>query len=323
MKKILITGGFGILGASLSNILYNKKFKIIILDKCTKRRKLLNSYINSKIIRQHGDFTNLKQLKTIIKKYKINTIIHLGAITQVIDAYKNPYDTFKNNVTGTINILEAVRIIDKKINVIFSSSDKAYGKMTKKSYTESDPLHGDYPYDVSKSGGDLIAQSYSKTYNLKIGIIRSGNIYGPADTNMDRLIPGTIVKGLKGEPIQLRTSGKFIRDYLFVDDVSNAYYKLILYMGKNKNKKLFIYNLGSKFNFNSLEVIERIYKIININLKPVILNNSSIEIIAQKLNYKKAIKELKWMPITDFKVGILKTIKWYKDNYKEFRYLKF
>jgi CDP-glucose 4,6-dehydratase len=323
MKKILITGGFGILGASLSNILYKKGYKIIILDKCKKRRKLLNSYIDSKIIRQNGDFKNLKQLKTIIKINKIDTIIHLGAITQVIDAYKKPYDTFENNVTGTINILEAVRIINKKINVIFSSSDKAYGKMTKKSYIESDPLHGDYPYDVSKSAGDLISQSYSKTYNLKIGIIRSGNIYGPADTNMDRLIPGTIVKALKAEPIKLRTSGKLRRDYLFVDDVSNAYYKLMLYMNKDKKKKLFIYNLGSKFNFNSLEVIKRIYKIINITLKPIILNNSSIEIIAQKLNYRKAVKDLKWKPVTDFNVGILKTIKWYKANYKEFKHLKF
>ncbi|MDC3294825.1 SDR family NAD(P)-dependent oxidoreductase [Candidatus Pelagibacter ubique] len=323
MKTILITGGFGILGASLSNILYNKGYKIIIFDRSKKRKKLLNTYINSKIIRQHGDFTNIKQVKTIIRKNKINTIIHLGAITQVIEAYKEPYRAFKNNVTGTINILEAVREVNKKINIIFSSSDKAYGKMTKKSYTESNPLHGDYPYDVSKSAADLISQSYSKTYNLKIGIIRSGNIYGPADINMDRLIPGTIVKALKGEPVQIRTSGKLVRDYLFVDDVSNAYYKLLLYMNKNNNKKLFIYNLGSKFNFNSLEVVKRIYKIININLKPIILNKSSIEIIAQKLNYKKAVKDLKWKPITDFKIGMLKTIKWYKDNYNEFKHLKF
>ena len=88
MKTILITGGFGILGASLSNILYNKGYKIIIFDRSKKRKKLLNTYINSKIIRQHGDFTNIKQVKTIIRKNKINTIIHLGAITQVIEAYK-------------------------------------------------------------------------------------------------------------------------------------------------------------------------------------------------------------------------------------------
>ncbi len=316
MKKILVTGGFGILGASLSNILHEKGYKIFILDRSKKRRKILKTHINKRIKRVHGDFKRLKQLIHIIKKNKINTIIHLGAITQVLDSYKSPYDTFQTNITGTINILEAVRIVNKNINIIFSSSDKAYGKMINKSYIESDPLHGDFPYDVSKSAADLIAQSYAKTYGLQIGIFRSSNIYGPADFNMDRLIPGTIVKALNGKPIELRTSGKLRRDYLFVDDVSNAYYKLILFMQKNKKRRIFIYNLGSKFNLNSLEVVKKIYQVMKINLKPIILNNSSIEIIAQKLNYGKAKKELKWKPNTSFTEGVLKTVKWYKYNYK-------
>ena len=289
---------------------------IFILDRSKKRRKILKTHINKRIKRVHGDFKRLKQLIHIIKKNKINTIIHLGAITQVLDSYKSPYDTFQTNITGTINILEAVRIVNKNINIIFSSSDKAYGKMINKSYIESDPLHGDFPYDVSKSAADLIAQSYAKTYGLQIGIFRSSNIYGPADFNMDRLIPGTIVKALNGKPIELRTSGKLRRDYLFVDDVSNAYYKLILFMQKNKKRRIFIYNLGSKFNLNSLEVVKKIYQVMKINLKPIILNNSSIEIIAQKLNYGKAKKELKWKPNTSFTEGVLKTVKWYKYNYK-------
>lgn len=316
MKNILITGGFGILGASLSNILSAKRYKIFILDRSKKRRKILSNHFSTKIKKVHGDFKNLKQLINIIKKYKIDSIIHLGAITQVIDAYKSPYDTYQTNIIGTVNILEAVRIVNKNINVIFSSSDKAYGKMLQKSYLESHPLHGDYPYDVSKSAADLISQSYSKTYSLQIGIIRSGNIYGPADINMDRLIPGTIVKALKGEPVVLRTSGKLRRDYLYVDDVSEAYYKLIIFMSKNKKKKLFIFNLGSKFNFNSLDVVKRIYKIMKVNLKPVIMNNSSIEIASQKLNYRKAQKNLKWKPNTNFIKGIVKTVEWYKNHYK-------
>ena len=94
-------------------------------------------------------------------------------------------------------------------------------------------------HEVSKSAADLIAQSYVKTYDLKIGIFRSCNIYGPADFNMDRLIPGTIVQALNHMPVKLRTSGKHKRDYLYVDDASNAYYKLICHMKKNKKKKTF------------------------------------------------------------------------------------
>ena len=188
--------------------------------------------------------------------------------------------------------------------------------MLNKFYKETDSLNGDLPDEVSKSAADLVAQSYAKTYNLRVGIFRSSNIYGPADFNMDRLIPGTIIKALKGEPVILRTSGKLKRDYLFVSDVSDAYLKLMIYMNKNKKKKLFVYNLGSKFNLNSLEVVERIYKIMKINLKPIILNNSSIEIIKQKINYKKAQKDLKWKPNKNFTNGILETVNWYKNNYK-------
>ena len=316
MKKILITGGFGIFGTSLSNILYKKKYKIFLLDRSQKKRKINHINFGSKIKRVKGDFKNFNQLKNIIKKNKINTIIHLGASTQVIDSYENPYNTFQTNIIGTINILEAVRIINKNINIIFSSTVKAYGKMAKKSYKETDPLNGDLPDEVSKSAADLVAQSYAKTYGLKVGIFRSCNIYGPADFNMDRLIPGTIIKALKGKSIRLRTSGRLKRDYLYVDDASNAFYKLILQMNKNDKKKLYIYNLGSKFNLDSLEVVKWIYKIMNVNLRPVILNSSSIEIIAQKIDFSKAKKELKWIPKINFTEGISKTIKWYKNNYQ-------
>ena len=317
MKKILITGGFGILGTSLSHILYKKNYKIFLLDRGKKKRKMFKNY-GSKIKIIKGNFNNINQLKKMIKKTEIDTIIHLGASTQVMDSFKTPYDTFQTNIMGTINILEAVRNVNKNINIIFSSTIKAYGKMINKSYKETNPLRGDLPDEVSKSAADLIAQSYVKTYNLKIGIFRSCNIYGPADFNMDRLIPGTIVQALKSIPVKLRTSGKLKRDYLYVDDASNAYYKLMLYMKKNKKKKLFIYNLGSRFNFNSLEVVNLIYKIMKIKLKPVIINNSSMEIVAQKIDFSKAEKELKWMPSTSFKEGILKTVKWYKEYYQEY-----
>ena len=317
MKKILITGGFGILGTSLSHILYKKNYKIFLLDRGKKKRKMFKNY-GSKIKIIKGNFNDINQLKKIIKKTEIDTIIHLGASTQVMDSFKTPYDTFQTNIMGTINILEAVRNVNKNINIIFSSTIKAYGKMINKSYKETNPLRGDLPDEVSKSAADLIAQSYVKTYNLKIGIFRSCNIYGPADFNMDRLIPGTIVQALKSIPVKLRTSGKLKRDYLYVDDASNAYYKLLLYMKKNKKKRLFIYNLGSRFNFNSLEVVNLIYKIMKIKLKPVILNNSSMEIVAQKIDFSKAEKELKWMPSTSFEEGILKTVKWYKEYYQEY-----
>ena len=290
---------------------------VFLIDQ--KKKRNLNFCSKSKIKRIYGNFNNLNQLIEIIKKNKFTTVIHLGAVTQSVKSYINPLDTFKTNIMGTINVLEAIRRVDKKINIIFSSSAKAYGKMKSKPFLENDTLHGVYPDDVSKSVADLISQSYSNTYNLKIGIIRSSNIYGPADHNLERLIPGVIVKTLKAEAIKLRASSKLRRDYIYVDDVSDAYYKLIIHMSKNKSKKLFIYNIGSKFNLNNLQVIKTIQKTMNSDLKiTTVANKTSVENIAQKLNYKKAIKELKWKPTYNFKDGIFKTVNWYKKNYKKF-----
>ena len=82
---------------------------------------------------------------------------------------------------------------------------------------------------------------------------------------------------------------------------------------------MYIYNLGSKYNFNANQVVDMIYKIMGVNLKSVIKNKSRIEIEAQKLNFSKAKKDLKWSPKVNFKFGILKTLKWYKDNLNIFK----
>ena len=87
---------------------------------------------------------------------------------------------------------------------------------------------------MSKSASDLIVQSYVKTYGLKAGIIRSGNIYGPGDLNMDRLVPHVIISTLKNKKSILRSNGKLIRDYIYVDDVANAYFLLMKKMVQKK-----------------------------------------------------------------------------------------
>ena len=167
---------------------------------------------------------------------------------------------------------------------------------------------------------NLLCQSYSLTYDLKIGIIRSGNIFGPGDFNLDRLIPGTIVEAIKNKNIVIRSNGKLRRDYIYVEDVAKGYEVLMKKMLKSTSK-LHIYNLGSKYNYNALEVVLEIYKIMGKeNLRPVVKNLfTEYEIQNQKLNYKKAKKELKWNPSISFDRGIRKTIQWYKKNINEFK----
>lgn len=318
-KNILVTGGLGILGNRLIELLsLDKKNKVFLLDHNKNFKRLKKTNFKNKVNFIGGDFINLNQVKSLIKKHNFKVVFHLGAITQVIDAYKSPLKTFKTNIDGTINMLEAIRLINKKIIFIYASSDKAYGELSNKSYDEDHQLKGIYPYDVSKSASDLVAQSYSKTYGLKIGIIRCGNIFGPADYNLDRLVPGIIVNTLKNKKTIIRSSGKLIRDYIYVQDAAKAYLMLMKKMIKNKNK-LFIYNIGSKYNHTSLIMLDKIQKIMNKKIKPLIKNNSKIEIKKQKLNYKKATRELKWKPTSNLENSLLDTISWYKKHLKSFK----
>ena len=319
-NNILVTGGFGILGRSLiKQLLINEKNNVFLLDRSSNKKKISTLNIRNKKLKIiKGNFKDFSKLYKLIKNKDIGIIFHLGAITQVIDAYKSPVETFECNITGTINILEVIRNFNKKIIFIYSSSDKAYGELTKKEYFENHPLKGDYPYDVSKSASDLIAQSYVKTYGLRVGIIRSGNIYGPGDYNMDRLVPHVIISTLKNKRSILRSNGKLIRDYLYVEDVARAYILLMKSMLKKK-KLLYIYNVGSNENLSVIDLVRFIVKKIKKNkLKPKIKNSSKIEIKRQKLNYKKIYKDLRWKPLWKIEKAMSITINWYKDNLKLF-----
>ena len=316
--NILVTGGFGLLGKPLVSKLINNNNNVFVLEKKSTNRKIYLKKLPKKII--IGDFRNKKKVERIIKKYKINIIFHLGAITQVLESLKNPIETHETNVMGTINLLECIRKINKKIIFIYSSSDKAYGELNNRSeYKEDDKLDATYPYDVSKSASDIICQSYSKTYSLKVGIIRSGNIYGPGDLNLKRLIPEVIISSIENKRFKIRSSGKLLRDYVYVDDVVDAYLKVYKKL-KNSKNLLKVYNVSSKYNYSVINIVKIILKYMNKNnLKPLIMNHSKQELKFQRLNFSKIKRELNWYPKIGIKQGINETIDWYIKNYKNLK----
>ena len=313
IKNILVTGGLGLLGKPLVTFLKKKKYNVFVLDRSkNKKRNRLIKGRNINFI--YGNYQNKNFLKKTIKNRKINIIFHTGAITQVLEGLKYPLKTYKNNIMGTINILECIRQINPKILLIYSSSDKAYGEIKKRNYLESDNLNSIYPYDLSKTCSDLICQSYSKVYNLKVAIVRCGNLFGPGDFNKNRIIPETILSTIKNQRLKIRSSGKLIRDYLYVDDAVKAYF-MIMNKLKNSNSKILIYNVGSKDNLSVIKLVNMILGLMKRkDLKPIILNKSKKELKLQKLNDNKIRKELKWRQSITIKKGLNKTINWYKEN---------
>ena len=146
-----------------------------------------------------GDVRDQVLLERALGEYEINTVFHLAAQTIVGIANRNPVSTFETNIGGTWALLEAARRSPAVKSIVVASSDKAYGSAPKLPYTESTPLAGEHPYDVSKSCADLIAQSYARTWGLPVAITRCGNFFGGGDLNWNRIVPGTVRSLLRNE----------------------------------------------------------------------------------------------------------------------------
>jgi CDP-glucose 4,6-dehydratase len=296
MARIIITGANGFIGSRLTEELYDLHHKVIALDKSDNRRSyfFLNN-LHKKAVFHKINILNRNNLEKIIIKNKPDYIYHLAAQTLVDAAYKDPFLTLKTNIMGTVNILECVRKLKSVKSVIIASSDKAYGKLTKGKYIENDPLKGDHPYEVSKSSTDLIAQSYYKTYKLPVVITRFGNVYGEGDLNFSRIVPGMMKTLITGKELLLRSNGKYIRDYVYVKDVVKGYISLIKY-GRQLHGEAF--NFGSNDSYTVLKLINLVEKVFKKNLRFRILNNTQNEIFYQSLDFSKAVKILKWKPIS-------------------------
>lgn len=142
---------------------------------------------------------------------------------------------------------------------------------------------------TSQKGADLISHTYFHTYGLPVCITRRGNLYGGGDLNFNRIIPQTIQLVLNGEAPEIRSDGTFVRDYFYIEDAVQAYLLLAEKMEEN-NLAGEAFNFSNEIQLTVLELVEKILKKMNSNLKPKVLNQGSNEIKHQYLSAEKARK---------------------------------
>jgi len=318
-KNILVTGGTGFIGSHLVDRLIKEGHKVVVISNSSSSRK---ENLNPAFFKKSGAGNKAKfykvdirspRIKQILKKEKIETVFHLAAQPIVEIAYKNPFETLEINIIGTVNILESCRLKGDLKSIIVVSSDKAYGKTKKLPYTEETPLAGDHPYDVSKTATDLIAQTYFRTYNLPIAIARFSNTFGPRDFNFNRIIPGIFESIIQNKELLIRSDGKMIREYTYIQDIVTGFIKLAQNIDKIKGEA---FNFGSKNVFSVIELIKKIEEILDVKVNYKILNIAKNEIPKQYLDWTKAKKVLGWKPEYSFEEGIKESFNWYKVFFK-------
>lgn len=318
-KKVFVTGFEGFLGSNLVKALLERKAKVIGLDIRTFRKEtILCPRDYKKMVVYKGSVANRNLIRGILRKHSINVIFHLAAEAIVGRSQANPLKTFKSNITGTWEVLEAARRYGNVQAIIVASSDKAYGTHKKLPYREEASLIANHPYDVSKSCADLITNTYFYTYGLPVALTRCGNIYGPGDFNFSRLIPDAMRSLVINKTLKIRSDGTFVRDYVYVDDIVAGYIRIAELFAKHKLS-------GEAFNLSDekpITVVKLLKEINRLNvcgkrLSYKIMNMARYEIREQYLSAAKARRILKWKPRHTLEAGLRKTAKWYAEYFNK------
>ena len=294
--KIVVTGGAGFIGSSVSQLL-KKDHKVTIFD-YKKPTDESCEFIQ-------GDIKDYKIVTDSIKDFDI--VVHLAATLGVVNTEANPVLTLDTNMGGTKNVLEACRI-NKIKKIIFSSSSEVYGEPLRIPMEEKDKPIPITTYGISKFASEEYIKAYSRNYGLHYTIFRLFNVYGD-EQSTDWVLPEFVSKAIKNQDVIIHGDGSQVRAFCYVSDVSNAF---SLALNKANGE---IINVGN--NNEPISIKELAYKIIRLaksksEVKFIPFEKSKRnrnEIMVRIPNIDKAKKLLDYQPKVSLDEGISKVIK--------------
>ena len=309
-NKIVVTGGAGFIGSHIARKLVKDGHKVIIIDNLSEGKLENIADIKNKVSFYKKDILDLKSLKTLFKN--VDYVFHQAALRSVERSVKNPIETNKVNIEGTLNVLIASR--DNKVKrVIFAGSSSSYGEQKQKKFTESlcpKPLS---PYALSKLTGEFYLKQFTRLYGLETITLRYFNVYGPYQDPKNEyanVIPIFITKMLKNQQPIIHWDGRQSRDFNFIDDVVEANI-LAMKLKKTKGQVLNICN-GKTYSINQLH--QFINKILNKNIKAKKGPKRAGDMRCTLGDPTLAKKILNFKAKYNFEKGLEKTINWFKNQ---------
>ncbi len=306
MAKILVTGGAGFIGSHIVDRLIEESHKVVVVDNLSTGNK---RNLNKKAKLYNLNICSAK-LADVFKKEKFDYVFHLAAQIDVRKSVEDPQSSAKDNILGSLNILENCRI-NKVKKIIFTSTGGAiYGDAGVIPTPENHPELPLSPYGIEKLAVDKYLNYYHKVFKLPYVSLRLGNVYGPRQNSKGEAGVVAIFadKMIKGESPIINGPGKNTRDFVYVSDVAQA---SILAM---KSKKTGVYNIGTGEETSINTIFRNLNKLLNSGCKEIHGEAKQGEQKRSCLDNKKAKRDLGWQPKVKIEEGLERTVNWFENE---------
>jgi len=321
-RNIMVTGGAGFMGSNFVRYMLEKypNYRIVTYDKVTYAGNLdnllgLKERYDERHVFVKGDICEYGPVSEAIQRYNIDAIVNFAAETHVDRSLMNPDHFLHTNVYGTYTLLEAAKQF-KILRYHQISTDEVYGQVARGSFGEEDPLETRSPYSASKAAADLLVHAYHVSYGVPVTITRGSNNIGPYQYP-EKVVPLFVTNALEDQPLPVYGDGKYVRDYLYVQDHGRGV-DLVLHKGVSGE----IYNLGAG---NETEAIDLAKAILDRLGKPYSLIRFVEDRAGQDRRYSlnnAKTKSLGWTVEYDFESALDATIAWYLENQWWWRKIK-
>ena len=308
-KTILITGGAGFIGSHLCETLLNQGHKIICVDNLsTGKKKNITEFLKNK------NFTFKKHdiIKPLNLKIKIDQIYNLASPASPIHYQKDPIQTTKTNVIGTLNMLELAK--KYKAKLLQASTSEVYGDPLQHPQKESylgnvNPIGPRACYDEGKRCAESLCMDFKRQFNLDIKIIRIFNTYGPRmDKNDGRVVSNFITKALQNKPLTIYGQGDQTRSFMYINDLIEGMIKVM--ETKNLNTPI---NLGNPSEFTIRKLADLILKLTKSKSKIKFLQLPKDDPKKRRPNISLAKKIIGWEAKIILENGLKETIKYFRE----------
>jgi dTDP-glucose 4,6-dehydratase len=329
-KAILITGGCGFIGSNLVRRALASGYRVVNLDKLSyagNRSSLADIEGHPSYRFVKGDIRDLSLVSRILEEHLLSGILHLAAESHVDRSIDGPEEFIQTNIVGTHRLLGAALNFWKTLSepektdfrFLHVSTDEVFGSLGPDGFfNESTPYDPRSPYSASKASSDHLVRAYGSTYGLPILITNCSNNYGPFQFP-EKLIPLTINRAIRSEPIPVYGDGGNIRDWLYVEDHCHALLEVF-----ERGEPHETYAIGGHSEKTNLQIVRSICAILD-ELHPRDDGKSYAEKVTfvpdrpghdrrYAIDASKITARLGWEPGTPFEIGLRETVKWYLAN---------